>query len=177
MTRLLHTYNDAATRMEQLLTPLLPVLARLVFAGVLVGYFWTSAITKLGPGPLGFLFPSPNGFVQIFPRAMEAAGYDASQLGLVGHLIVVAGLIAEFVLPLLIVIGALTRLAALGMIGFVLVQSLTDIAGHGADAGMWFDRVSDSLIADQRAFWLLLLAILVARGAGRLSVDRVLLRA
>ncbi len=40
----------------------------------------------------------------------------------------------------------LTRLAALGMIGFVLVQSLTDSLGHKADAGAWFDRASDAVI-------------------------------
>jgi putative oxidoreductase len=37
------------------------------------------------------------------------------------------------------------------MIGFIIVQSLTDIFGHGADAatiGGWFDRASDALILD-----------------------------
>ena len=81
-------------------------------------------------------------------------------------------------LPLLIVVGLLTRLAALGMIGFVIVQSATDIVGHGAWAngtfGAWFDRASAALIADQRAFWLLALAILVLKGAGPLSLDRII---
>ena len=80
-------------------------------------------------------------------------------------------------MPLLIVLGLLTRLAALGMIGFVLLQSLTDIVGHGADAatvGAWFDRASDALILDQRAFWLLALLVLVLNGAGPLSLDRLL---
>ena len=57
------------------------------------------------------------------------------------------------------------------------MQSLTDIYGHGADEktiGSWFDKASDALILDQRAFWLFLLAYLVFRGAGPLSVDRVL---
>jgi putative oxidoreductase len=35
--------------------------------------------------------------------------------------VVVAGTLAEFILPLLIVIGLFTRLAAFGMIGFVIV--------------------------------------------------------
>ena len=91
--------------------------------------------------------------------------------------IVLLGTWAEFILPALIVIGLFTRIAALGMIGFVTVQSLTDIHGHHADAttiGAWFDRASDSLIMDQRAFWMLLLITLVLRGAGPLSIDRLI---
>ena len=95
--------------------------------------------------------------------------------------VVVAGTIAEFVLPLLIVVGLLTRLAALGMIGFIVVQSLTDLYGHGgiehaATVGAWFDRISDAAVLDQRAFWVLCLLILVFKGAGALSIDRGLFR-
>jgi putative oxidoreductase len=149
---------------------LLPTLARLVFAGVLVAYFWSSAATKLD-GPL---VPSIGAYSQIFPRIFEAAGYDASQLGLWHRLVALAGAYAEFLLPALIVLGLLTRLAALGMIGFIVVQSLTDIFGHGVTSGAWFDRASDAVIMDQRAFWLFLFAALVLKGPGPLSADRVL---
>ena len=53
-----------------------------------------------------------------------------------------AGTYAEYIL-LPIIIGFLTRLAAIGMIGFVVVQSIVDITGHGvggADLGTWFDK-------------------------------------
>ena len=95
--------------------------------------------------------------------------------------VVVAGTWAEFLLPLLIVVGLATRLAALGMIGFVTVQSLTDLYGHGGIAhegtlGAWFDRAPDALILDQRALWIFLLVVLVIKGAGLLSVDRALFR-
>jgi putative oxidoreductase len=149
---------------------LLPTLARLVFAGVLVAYFWSSAATKLD-GPF---VPSIGAYSQIFPRIFEAAGYDASQLGLWHRLVALAGAYAEYVLPALIVLGLLTRLAALGMIGFILVQSLTDMFGHGVASGAWFDRASDAVILDQRAFWLFLLAALVLKGPGPLSADRIL---
>jgi putative oxidoreductase len=149
----------------------LPLLARLVFAGVLLGYFWASGLTKLGDGVLS---PSVGAYAQIFPKAMEAAGFDVSQMGLWRRLVVLAGTWAEFILPALIVLGLATRLAALGMIGFVAVQSLTDVYGHGAGWGAWFDRASDAVIADQRALWVLLLVVLVAKGAGALSVDRIL---
>ncbi|KUF12091.1 DoxX family protein [Pseudoponticoccus marisrubri] len=163
---------------------LLPLLARLVFAATLLGYFWASALTKVvdRKGEEGILdiFTLELGvYAQMFPKAFEAAGYDASKLGPFYDLIAYAGTFAEFLLPLLIVVGLFTRLAALGMIGFVIVQTLTDLYGHGsigdpAALGAWFDRVPDALILDQRAFWMLLLVTLVVKGAGVLSLDRVL---
>ncbi len=159
----------------------LPLLARLVFAGVLLQYFWNSGLTKLGDGFFGFLTPSSGAYVQIFPKAMEAAGYDTSQLGVFHWAVVVGGTVAEFVLPLLIIVGLLTRLSAIGMIGFIIVQSLTDLYGHGGiehegTLGAWFDRMSDSLILDQRAFWVLCLLILVFKGPGLLSLDRAIFK-
>jgi putative oxidoreductase len=153
---------------------LLPSLARLVFAAVLAGYFWASAATKFDGGPFSL---STGAYAQIFPKAFEALGYDASKLSLLQHLIALAGAWAEVVLPLLLVIGLLTRPAALAMVGFIVVQSLTDVFGHMVDAetlGAWFDRSSGALILDQRALWILVLAVLVVKGAGPLSADRAL---
>lgn len=174
MNRLVLMSENIGHVVQRLLEPLLPLLARLVFAGVLWGYFWTSAFTKLGSGPLGFLFPSAGGYVQIFPRAMEAVGYDVSKMNVLQWAVVVSGTWAELLLPLLIVTGLLTRLAALGMIGFIVVQSVTDIVGHGATLGRWFDGASDALIADQRALWIFLLLVLVTKGGGFLALDRLL---
>ncbi len=153
---------------------LLPLLARLTFAGVLFMYYINSGLTKLGDGIAGLWTPSLGAYAQIFPKQMEAVGYDVSQLPGYSTIIVLAGTWAEFILPVLIIVGLLTRPAALGMIGFVVVQSLTDIIGHGAEAGAWFDGSSDSLIMDQRSLWVLLLLILVFKGAGWLSLDRLI---
>ncbi|MEM6897956.1 MAG: DoxX family protein [Pseudomonadota bacterium] len=159
-------------------TAILTTAARAVFAGVLLFYFWQAGTTKLGEGIFGFLSPDAGAYIQIFPKAVEAAGYDISGLGAWHYLVVVAGTVAEFVLPLLIVIGLLTRLSAFGMIIFIIVQSATDLYGHGGlengTFGSWFDRASDAIIADQRAFWILALAILVLKGAGPLSLDRLI---
>ncbi len=177
MDRLISLHDLVFSGIQKTAGVVLPSLARLVFAGVLLVYFWNSALTKVGDGIFGIFKPSLGAYAQIFPRQMEAVGYDVSQLGMFHWLVVTAGTWAEFILPLLIVIGLLTRLASLGMIGFTVVQSLTDIVGHHADAatvGSWFDRASDALIVDQRAFWMLLLLTLVIKGAGPLSVDRVL---
>jgi len=156
---------------------LAPTLARLLFAGVLLMYFWVSAVTKLGDGILGWLFLDFGVYVQMFPKVFDSVGYDPSALGFGYKLIAVLGTWAEFILPALIVLGLLTRIAAIGMIGFIVVQSLTDIYGHNADSatiGSWFDRASDALIVDQRAFWLFILLILVLRGAGPLSIDALI---
>ena len=176
MNALISLQDTATHWLDRVAGPLLPTLARLVFAGVLFSYYWASAETKLGDGILGIVQPSMGAYAQIFPKAMEAAGYDVSQLGFFHWLVVVSGTWAEFILPVLIVIGLLTRLAALGMVGFVVVQSWVDITGHGADAatiGTWFDRDASSLILDQRAFWVFLLLYLVLRGPGPLSLDRL----
>jgi putative oxidoreductase len=176
MTPLFALYDRLTDQIANLARPLLPSFARFAFAAVLLGYFWNSALTKLGDG---LFSPSSGAYIQIFPRVFEAAGYDADKLSLWQHLVVLAGTYAEFVLPLLIVIGLFTRLAAIGMVGFIIVQSLTDYIGHKADPvtlGAWFDAASDSLILDQRALWMLPLLVLAILGAGPLSLDHLACR-
>ena len=115
---------------------LLCLLARFLFAAILLMYFWVSGLTKLGDGILGFLSPSLGAFM--------------------------------------------TRFAALGMIVFIVVQSVTDLIGHGALSdplvlGAWFDKAPDGIILDQRALWIFLLLVLVFKGAGPLSLDRMIM--
>ena len=74
-------------------------------------------------------------------------------------------------------VGLFTRLAAFGMIGFIVVQTLTDIYGHGVDAattGALFDAASDGLIFDQRLLWVTVLFVIFTRGPGTLSLDKLL---
>ncbi|WP_093251574.1 DoxX family protein [Rubrimonas cliftonensis] len=158
----------------------LGLAARLAFAAVLFGYYWNSALTKVGDGLSGFFDLTAGAYVQIVPWAMEAVGYDDAAIGfLPWGALVAAGTYLEFLLPLLIVAGLLTRLAALGMIGFVAVQSWVDVTFHGADAatvGALFDRIPSSVILDQRLLWAFLLSVLVAKGAGAVSLDHALRR-
>ncbi|WP_339763673.1 DoxX family protein [uncultured Sulfitobacter sp.] len=175
MQQILNVYDGAAARLSRQ-DWLLATLARLVFAAVLAVYFLNSGVTKLGDGAIGVLTPSAGAYIQIFPQAFANAGYDTSALGLFHHVVVIAGIAAEFLLPVLIVAGLFTRFAAFGMIGFVALQSTTDIFGHGRyDAlGRWFDRIPDAAILDQRSLWLLLLVTLLIKGAGPLSLDKLL---
>ena len=177
MTRLLALYDSLVASLERLAPAVLPSLARLVFAATLLIYYLNSGWQKLGDGVAGLVQPSTSAYVTIFPRAFEAVGYDVSQFGLGHWLVAFAGTWAELILPVLIILGLFTRLAALGMIGFVIVQSWVDIVGHGlaaADIGTWFDRLPSAAILDQRAFWIFVLLYLVFRGGGPLSVDRVI---
>ncbi len=152
-------------------------LARFIFAAVLLKYYLNSAQTKVGDGVAGFFTIDDGAFVQILPKAMEQVGYDSTQLAFFPEkLMVYAGTYAEFILPVLIVIGLFTRIAAIGMIVFVLVQSIVDIVGHHADAetiGAWFDRLPGSTILDQRSLWVFLLLYLVVYGAGKISLDHL----
>lgn len=172
--------TDPTTPLTRL-SPLLPLLARFLFVAILLPYYWHSGMTKLGDGVFGVLSPSAGAYAQIFPKAYEAVGYDASRLGLLHWAVTVAGMWAEFLLPLMLLLGLLTRLSAVGMIGFVVVQSLTDLYGHGGIAytetvGRWFDGTTDGVILDQRAFWVFLLLVLVVQGGGLISLDRAIFR-
>lgn len=152
--------------------------ARLAFSSVLLGYFWNSAATKLGSGIPGILQAQVGAYAQILPPIAEAAGYDPSKIaflpwGLVVHL----GAYAEFLVPLMILVGLFTRLSSLAMIGFIVVMTFVDIQFHGLDAkaiGMPFDRVQDSIVSDQRLLWVLPLLYLALNGGGSLSLDRLL---
>ncbi|MCB1381370.1 MAG: DoxX family membrane protein [Notoacmeibacter sp.] len=154
--------------------------ARLVFASVLLGYYWNSALTKVGSGLAGLFPVADNAYYQIAPHIIEAAGYDVSNVAVFPWKIIVhAGTYAEFLLPLAVTLGLFARLAALGMTGFILVQTLVDITLHkiGAEAtGSFFDRFPDAMIADQRLLWLFPLLYLVVKGAGLVSVDALLVR-
>ena len=87
------------------------------------------------------------------------------------------GVLAEFLNPLMIAIGLLTRYAALGIFIFIAVQTATDLFGHGVlqhqtTLGKWFDRSSSSVIMDQRLLWLFVLVYLVKHGGEVLSIDQ-----
>ncbi len=180
MNALISLHNAVFDRLDRMSAAILPTLARFTFAAVLLMYFWRSAVTKMGDGLFGLLRPSDGAYVQIFPRAMEAVGYDSTQLGLYHWAVAVAGMWAEFLLPALILLGLFSRLAAVGMIGFVTVQSATDVVGHGASdpktLGAWFDGLPDGVIMDQRLLWISVLLIVVLKGAGPLSLDRMMKR-
>ena len=156
------------------------LFARFSFASVLYFYFLNSAQTKVGDGLLGFFSISPGAYYQIALPAVEAAGGDVDAVSFIPWgVIVMAGTYGEFILPILVVIGLFSRVASLGMIIFVAVQSYVDIAVHQVDAktiGSFFDRFPDGLIVDQRLLWIVPLVYVVLKGPGLISLDTILAR-
>lgn len=180
MRALLSLYDMAVNTVERLAQGwFFGLFARFTYASVLYFYFLNSAKTKVGDGLPGFFSVSDNAYYQIALPAVEAAGGDVSQVAFFPWgLMVIAGTYAEFVLPLLIILGLFTRIAAIGMIAFIVVQSWVDIAVHqiGAETiGAMFDRFPDGLIADHRLLWVFPLVYLAVRGAGAVSLDHWLL--
>ena len=166
---LVQTHTTLAERLDAASPWLTPTLARLVFLVVFFFYFWNSAVLKID----GSIFsPSAGAFGQIFPKAAEAVLWDVTQMSFFQRIVIFAGTVAEFVLPVLILVGLMTRLAALGMIGFVMVQTLVDVTGHGVELGSWFGNAGGLL--NERTLWVFLFAVLVIRGAGPISVDALL---
>ena len=175
MRKLLDIHDRIFQSISSFFAPwFIPTAARFTFASVLLFFFWNSAKTKVGDS---IFSPSLGSYAQIFPKKMEAVGYDISQMSGLDTLIVLMGTYAEFLIPLLVTIGLFTRLSSIAMIGFIIVMTLVDITGHNADPttiGAMFDRTSGSLILDQRLMWIFILLVLVLKGGGPLSVDRLL---
>ncbi len=184
MNMLISAHNALFGFLDRHSGAILGTLGRFVFAAVLLVYFWKSALTKFGDGLLGLVRPSDGAYYQIFPKFIESVSFDYGQLTFFHWLVAVLGMWAELILPALIVLGLLTRLASLGMIGFVAVQTYTDIyvAAH-SKWGAWFDNIAEfdpsikSIgLADSRVWWVFLLVVLVVKGAGPLSLDRLFKR-
>ncbi|MGH1353341.1 MAG: DoxX family protein [Methyloligellaceae bacterium] len=161
------------------------LFARISFSSVLLYYFWNSACTKVEGGcfQLGmFLIPnsieaSSGSYSQIIPPIAEHYGYDASAIPFYWKTIVYMGTFAEFILPLMLLLGLFTRLSSLALVGFIAVMTFVDINFHGADAqtiGAFFDKVHDSAISDQRVLWLMPLIALIITGPGKVSLDYLL---
>ena len=176
MNLLFVLHDRFAYSLNHIASEILPLLARLVFASTLTLFFWRAAMTKLGDGFAGLFVPSIGAYAQVLPTRFEAAGYDPDALGFLDWLIVFAGTWGEIILPIMIVLGLGTRLAAIGMMAFILVMSYVDICAHGVIPGTMFDGDPTGIILDQRLYWGLALLILLCHGAGKLSLDQFLYR-
>lgn len=172
---LIEFYRQTVRQVEAMLDGwFLGLLARLVFLAVLLPYYINSALTKFD----GTFLIADSAYYQIALPAVDAAGGDVSAVSLFPWgLMVLFGSYGEIILPLLLVAGLSTRIAALGMIGFIIVQTLTDVLVHNVDAttiGALFDRFPDSVILDQRLLWIFPLVYLAVKGGGLFSLDKLL---
>jgi len=153
-------------------------LARLLFLAVLLQYFWNSGKTKIGEGIGGIFQIQDSAYFQILGEAgMISYDFDTANIPWYIDFIVHLGTYSEFILPLLIILGLFTRIAAIGMAIFVLVQSYVDIYVHKVSEktiGSLFDGDALSVIMDQRALWMFLFIVLIVKGGGKLSLDYLL---
>ncbi len=175
MQFILSLHDRIFTTISNILGPwFLTTTARLTFTSVTLLFFWTSGQTKVGDS---IFSPAFGAYAQIFPKKFESLGYDASLMSGFDTLVVLFGTYAEFILPAMIALGLFTRLASVGMIGFIVMMSFVDIYGHNADEktiGAMFDRFPYGLIMDQRLMWVFLLLVLVIKGGGPISLDYIL---
>lgn len=181
LNKLISLHNSAFNKLEKATgDQFLSLFARFIFLAVLCFYYLNSASLKVEEGFVGFFTPSFSAYIQILSEStLTAYDFEAENLPFFLKLIVYLGTYMEFLLPILIVLGLFSRLAALGMIAFVIVQSFVDYAFHEVDPqtfGAWFDTDSASLILDQRLLWVFLLTVIVIKGGGALSLDNLLSR-
>ena len=156
----------------------LGLVARLVFASVLFFLFFNAGISKVGEGIFGLFSPNAGAYAQVVPHIAEAVVYDTSKIAFFPWtIIVIAGTIAEIVLPITIVAGIFTRLSSLAFMGVIAVMTFVDINLHGVGAetiGAFFDQQHNAEIADQRLLWIFPLLYLIIKGPGKISVDHIL---
>ena len=176
---IVHLHNSVFSGVEGLLAGWFNgFAARFAFASLLLFYYLNSGWNKLGEGLFGFLNPSSGAYASILPPVFESYGYDVEAIPFFPwDIVVLLGTWTEILLPILIVIGLFSRIAALGMMFFVIVQSYVDIAFHGLEGkfvGSMFDRLPDAIIFDQRMLWIFVLLMIVVNGPGKLSLDYLL---
>ncbi len=121
------------------------LLARLALGGV----FWRSGQTKVAEGT----------WFSLTDTTYELFRTEYAGVPLPPEFAAVLANAAEHVLPLLLVLGLLTRLSALGLLGMTLVIQVFVYP----DA--WWS---------EHALWAALALILIVRGGGLLSLDAVL---
>lgn len=155
---------------------LLGLAARLTFASVLLMWFLSSALEKVGTGFPDMLIPNATAYNQIIPQQMQQVGLDPTQIEFFPYgLMVYAGTYLEFALPVLILVGLWTRAASLGMLCFLAVMTYVESATTGAtiSAAAFFDGNPGAAIEDQRLLWAFPLVYLLLRGPGAISLDAI----
>jgi len=163
----------------------LSALARQTFAAVWGPYFLISAASKIGGSDLSIgpdvagTFLSFGAFYELAPGALAAAGNDPAGLSLALLLGLQATVLAEAVLPVLLVLGLATSIAAFGMIGLIAMTAMIDIFARNAPPeviGALFDASPYDPVSDLRLLWITVLAVPAVLGGGRISLDALIRR-
>jgi putative oxidoreductase len=144
LPRLLDIGLDVARKLELALWPLVALALRLWIARV----FFNSGLTKVRDWESTVLLFQFEYQVPLLPPSLAAALGTTFELGM----------------PVLLVLGLATRLAALPLLGMALVIQFVLGAANPA-----YDSV-------EHYCWMLILLTLIARGGGALSLDALVKR-
>ena len=166
---MISAYHAVVVRIGGWLQPLALLALRLVGAKV----FWDSGVSKwngflqFDPGKYDlflyeFFCPDPPrpGALQLCDPATLEYTEGSAMVAAIKALAVMAGVV-EVALPVLLVVGLLSRLSALGLFGMTLFIQLAVFPtwSHWVNPAMW---------------WAVVLFALVALGPGAWSLDRLL---
>ncbi|CAO3402471.1 DoxX family protein [Azospirillum palustre] len=143
LARLSDLRDHGAGWLDQYAAPLLDLAVRLTMAPI----FFRSGLQKVGDWPATLFLFQEEYRVPLLPPDIAALLAAATEL----------------TMPVLLVLGLATRLAALPLLAMALTIQFVLGAANPAFSN------------PQHYFWMLLLAGLIVRGGGRLSVDRWLL--
>lgn len=136
--------DQAAGWLDRYAAPLFDLAVRLTMAPI----FFRSGLQKIGDWPATLFLFQEEYRVPLLPPEVAALLATATEL----------------TMPVLLVLGLATRLAAVPLLAMALVIQFVLGAANPAFSN------------PQHYFWMLLLTGLIVRGGGRLSVDHLLLR-
>lgn len=148
MLSVFHAYRRVITLLSR---PFIEALVLLFTRVVLAGIFWRSGRTKV----------DADSWFSISDTTYLLFQEEYAGVPLPSDLAAVMATVSEHLFPLLLVIGVLTRLSALALLGMTMVIQLF------VYPEAWWQV---------HALWAALALILIVRGAGRISVDTLLSR-
>lgn len=156
------------------------LISRGAFAAILLPWFAIGGLTKVGG-----LSMSMGPTVEGLPLALGAYyAYAPDQIGaldmglpsfdIVTQVYVGLMVLAEVALPVLIVLGLLTRFSVVLLVLHQII--FFTLNASNTDFGALFDASPFNMFPDQLLLWVMLMAPLALFGAGPLSVDDALRR-
>ncbi|AWB07848.1 DoxX family protein (plasmid) [Azospirillum humicireducens] len=144
LARLSDIRDHVAGWLDRHAAPLFDLAVRLTMAPI----FFRSGLQKIGDWPATLFLFQEEYRVPLLPPEVAALLATATEL----------------TMPVLLVLGLATRLAAVPLLAMALVIQFV------------LGTANPAFSNPQHYFWMLLLAGLIVRGGGRLSVDHLLLR-
>ena len=156
------------------------LMSRSAFAAILLPWFVIGGLTKVGGlsmsmGPTVDGLPLALGaYYAYVPDQIGALDMGLPSFDIVTQVYVGLMMLAEVALPVLIVLGLLTRFSVVLLVLHQII--FLTLNASNADFGAFFDASPFDMFPDQLLLWVMVMAPLALFGAGPLSVDDALRR-